>query len=476
MLMHVRKTDMLWSYAGTILALGINFIIIPILMRYLDQNALGLWQVFTSIGSIAILLDFGFSPTLARNIAYIWSGASDLKKTGGYVVAENKEPNYDMLSKVLKVCQRIYLIISLFALLFLSTIGTVYIIHITKDFTGYRHLIAWTIYLAAVFINLYFYYCSAALIGIGQVGNNNKAKFYASIVQIVACFILCIFQFGIIAPCFAYLLFGLFFRGLARRRFYSTNNLKEKLHQLVRQVETSEIKRIFLVIWHNAWRDGLVVFSMFLIGQANTIICSLFYTLQQTAMYSLSLQFVQGIGIVSSVTYATYQPKLQAAYIKQDITETKRLVSFSVVTYCIVYFVSFIMLITIGIPFLELVNRRYVFDIPLLLGIGLYIFFQKRYIMYCSFISNTNKVPYVKAFILSGFLSVLLSIAFSKYLSIGIWGLVLGQFLSQSVYNNWQWSRRVKKTLNLHTVGMLRIAVNDYKRILREIITKQNNN
>ncbi len=471
--MVIKKKDLLWSYAGTVLALGINFIIIPILMRYLDQNALGLWQVFSSIGSIAILLDFGFSPTLARSIAYIWSGASDLKKTGGYVVASSKEPNYDMLSKVLKVCQRIYLVISLFALLLLSTIGTVYILHITKDFTSHRHLIAWTIYLLAVFINLYFYYCSAALIGIGQVGNNNKAKFYASIVQIVACFILCVLQFGIIAPCFAYLLFGLFFRGLARRCFYSTNNLKEKLHQLVHQVEASEIKRIFLVIWHNAWRDGLVVFSMFLIGQANTIICSLFYSLQQTAMYSLSLQFVQGIGIVSGVAYATFQPKMQAAFIRQDITETKRLVSFSVVTYCITFFVSFITLIAIGIPFLELVNRRYVFDIPLLLGIGLYIFLQKRFIMYCSFISNTNKVPYVKPFILSGFFSVLLSIVFSKCLSIGIWGLVLGQFLSQSVYNNWHWSRRVKKTLDLDAGGMFKSAVNDYKRIFREIIAKR---
>lgn len=474
MAMKVRKTDLIWTYIGTILTLGINFIIIPILMRFLSQDSLGLWQVFASIGSIALLLDFGFSPTLARNIAYIWSGANDLKKTGAYTVTENREPNYEMLNKVLKVCQRIYLIISLVSLFALSTIGTVYIIHITREFEGYRHLLAWGIYVIAVFMNLYFYYCSAALIGIGQVGNNSKAKACASLIQIVACLILCLLKLDIIAPCIAYLLFGLFFRGLARRRFYRTNNLKEKLKKVSSKVDSAELKRIFLTIWHNAWRDGLVALSNYLIGQANTIICSLFYSLQETAIYSLSLQFVQAIGIVSAVTYSTFQPKLQEAYVKEDKEETNRLMSLSVVTYSLVFILCFSVLVTAGIPILKLVSSSYVFNIPMLFGLGVYMYLQRRYIMYCSYISNTNEVPYVKAFVLSGILSIILSILFNAFLPIGTWGLVLGQFISQSIYNNWYWSKKVKKMLGLHVPNMIKSALNDYKKIFRSFRRKAN--
>ena len=452
MTMKVRKKDVIWNYIGTILTLFINF------------------------SSIALLLDFGFSPTLARNIAYIWSGASDLKKTGAFIVSENREPNYEMLNKVFKVCQRIYMIISLFSLFVLSTIGTLYIMHITKNLEGYRHFIAWAIYVIAVFMNLYFYYCSAALIGIGQVGKNSKAKAYASLVQIVSCLILCILKLDIIAPCIAYLLFSLFFRGLARRWFYSTNNLKEELRKVSDKVESAELKRIFLTIWHNAWRDGLVAMSNYLIGQANTIICSLFYTLQETAIYSLSLQFVQAIGIISAVTYSTFQPKLQEAYVKEDKKETNRLMSLSVVTYCLVFSIGFFALLIIGIPVLKLVSNSYVFDIPMLCGLGVYMFLQRRYIMYTSYISNTNQVPYVKAFVLSGILSIVLSIAFNALLPIGTWGLVLGQFLSQIVYNNWYWSRKVKKMLGLNLPEMINSATNDYIRIVKSLGRKDNEN
>jgi len=474
MVMKVRKRDLVWSYIGTILTLGINFIIIPILMHFLGQNSLGLWQVFASIGSIALLLDFGFSPTLARNIAYIWSGANELRKTGANIVNENREPNYEMLYKVLKVCQRIYLIISSIAIVILSTIGTVYIIHITKDFEGYRHLIAWAIYVFAVFMNLYFYYWSAALIGIGQVGNNSKAKAYASIIQIVSCLIFCMLKLDIIAPCIAYLLFGVFFRGIARWRFYKTNNLKEKLREVSIKIDSKEIRRIFSIIWHNAWRDGLVALSNYLIGQANTIICSLFYSLQDTAIYSLSLQFVQAIGIISVVTYSTFQPKLQEAYVKDDMAETRRLMSISVITYSIVFIGCFLILIIAGIPILRFISSQYVFSIPMLVALGFYMYLQRRYMMFCSYISNTNEVPYVKAFVLSGVISIILSCLFNAFIPIGTWGLVLGQFASQSIYNNWYWSLKVKKRLGLHVPEMMKSTFSEYARLFKHLGGKTN--
>ena len=57
-----------------------NIVMIPFLVYYLDENLLGLWYVFCSIGAMTALFDFGFATTFARNITYCFSGAKKLCK------------------------------------------------------------------------------------------------------------------------------------------------------------------------------------------------------------------------------------------------------------------------------------------------------------------------------------------------------------------------------------------------------------
>ena len=205
-----------------------------------------------------------------------------------------------------------------------------------------------------------------------------------------------------------------------------------------------------------------------MIGQANTIICSVFYSLRETAIYSLSLQFVQAIGMLAAVMYSTYQPKLQETYIKKKREETRRLLSLAVVTYGIVYWLGFVLLLSVGIPILKLISRDYIFNIPVLIILGIYMYFHRRYLIYTSYISNTNEVPYVKAFVLSGVLSICLSIIINVTVDIGIFGIVLGQFISQVIYNNWYWPKKVKKMLELNTPMMFKSAVSDYMKNLKK--------
>ena len=58
MAVEIEKKDVVWNYLGTIASLGSNLVMVPILMFFLDSDLLGLWQIFTSIGAIALLLDF----------------------------------------------------------------------------------------------------------------------------------------------------------------------------------------------------------------------------------------------------------------------------------------------------------------------------------------------------------------------------------------------------------------------------------
>ena len=59
--------------------------------------------------------------------------------------------------------------------------------------------------------------------------------------------------------------------------------------------------------------------------------------------------------------------------------------------------------------------------------------------MCATFLTNTNKLPYVRAFVISAFIGVLLTLLMAVFTDLGLYSLVLGQGLSQIVYNNWKW-------------------------------------
>lgn len=63
-MIEIKGKDIVWSYLGALLSMAANIVMIPFLVYYLDENLLGLWYVFCSIGAMTALFDFGFATTL----------------------------------------------------------------------------------------------------------------------------------------------------------------------------------------------------------------------------------------------------------------------------------------------------------------------------------------------------------------------------------------------------------------------------
>lgn len=74
--------NLLWNYIGYGVSLGVNLFLLPIVLFFLSSEELGLWYVFLSISTFINLVDFGFSPQLARFVTYAYTGAGVLQKEG----------------------------------------------------------------------------------------------------------------------------------------------------------------------------------------------------------------------------------------------------------------------------------------------------------------------------------------------------------------------------------------------------------
>lgn len=122
----VTKNDIFWSYTAQLLNIGAGIFILPIILKKLSSAELGVWYVFLAIASLVALLDFGFLPTIQRNVSYVFSGVEELLEQG---ISEKKsnEINYKLLKDIIETSKIIYRRISILILIFLSTLGSLYI-------------------------------------------------------------------------------------------------------------------------------------------------------------------------------------------------------------------------------------------------------------------------------------------------------------------------------------------------------------
>lgn len=453
MKVQLNRKDVVWNYLGIMMNLGGNFLILPFLLYFLDDSRYGLWNVFVSLGGIVALFDFGFNTTFARNITFCWSGARALSKES-VEYSENSEPDFFLMKKVLNTCRVIYFVISLVALLALSIFGTAYIYYIGGEIDGIDYIFAWLIYGVAIFLNLYYGYYDSFLRGVGAIATVNKLKIFARIVQILLVAILMFSGFGIMGASVAYLGYGLFFRVTAKRSFYRYHNIGNELKNITEEPAKKDIREMFTVIWHNAWRDGLVSLANYLSNQVTVIIASLYLTLAETGAYSLAVQLAQAVVQISSALYTAYQPTLQSAYVARNKGKIKDVMSAILVSFVTLSILGFAALFLVGIPLIRLVKPSAVLEPALILGVGMYQIILKGRNCYTSYLSSTNRLPYTRAFVTSGVLCVLFSFVFEQFLNLGIWGLIFAQVLSQVIFNAWYWPLFVHRELELSVLEL----------------------
>mgnify|MGYP007083836275 FL=1 len=150
--MRIRtdKKTHIWSLTGQVVSVASGLLLMPLMMVFVPEDYLGLWYVYAAIGAIVTLFDNTFAPALARNIAYVWTGARHLQKKD---VAEEDCEEIDpvLFKKVLRTCRLIYLVISGASLVIMLGGFTWHVLSVSATLDSAVVIVSWTIYCAAVF-------------------------------------------------------------------------------------------------------------------------------------------------------------------------------------------------------------------------------------------------------------------------------------------------------------------------------------
>lgn len=428
----------IWGYASQFLQYGSAFLVLPFLLRNLSQPEMGVWYLFMSISILVSMLEMGFSQSLARSYVYVLGGATKLLKSGLSNDSCSQDLNVNLLASLHFACKKIYLVISQVGLIVLIFPGTYYIWYVGhEDIPIIRLFISWGVFCIAMFIGLYSKSYIPLMQGSDKFEDYYKSNALSNIIFIFLIPILLVLEIGLLGIAISFLASSISRMILS---YYYTNSYG--IHGHIKNIVANkkDMAEILSTLWPNAWRQGLVVVGAFLIIRANTLIASIYLGLDDTAMYSLSLQMFSVIQSISLTIFNLKQSQLSALIMSRDYMAIRGLIKKSVSAAIIIFLIGFAGAVFIAPHLLEAIksNTR-LLSSNMLLAMGIMVLLEMLHSIAASVIASSNQVPFVRSALLSGIAVCFGTIFCLSYFGLSIWWLIVTQACVQLAYNNWRW-------------------------------------
>jgi O-antigen/teichoic acid export membrane protein len=435
---ELKKKTISISYISQLLQYCSILFVVPLILNKLPADEIGIWYLFTSVSSLISLLDFGFGPSIQRNVSYVYSGATQLKKEG-YVKSINENIDPYLLKSLFYTSRKIYQTVSLLVFIVALSAGTLYLKYSLNDRFTIEIVVTWLLFILSHSLLLYYGYLLSFIKGRGSINEYNYIVVFSKIVYIIILFIFVILGYSLISLILANLCQTLVVVVIGNKVAYNTETSK-----LLSQ--TDKFENLFSILWENAKNNGIVSFGVFLLSQAGVFMSGMFLKLDEVASLGLLLNVYSMIMVMSRVYVNTSMPAISSLWIKDQKDKVLKIFLKSQLYCYLIFFTSVISLLLLGNFVLKNIIQSNVFlpSINIILLYALFYFFELTHGNCCILISTTNNIPFVKASIIAGIVSVICTISF-LLMGLGMLSFPLGVICGNLPYNVWRWPYYVYK-------------------------------
>jgi len=262
---------------------------------------------------------------------------------------------------------------------------------------------------------------------------------------LIVAVIMILLHFNLIAIVSAQALSTILRRLLSYYTIY-TDEFKKALNDVVAKARKDFIKPIL----PNAVKLGITSIGFFLITRSATLIGALYLTLDDIGSYFITIQIVVIISSIAGVYLYTYLPQIAQYRITNNISAIRKIYLRSCGIMLLTFIAGGLALLFLGNWALELINS----NTPLLsrsfIAVTLFIYLLETNHGFAGNILVTkNEVPFFKASLFAGFVTLLLLLSFFNFTHLGVWSMILAQGIAQGIYQNWRWPMVVAKELNI---------------------------
>lgn len=442
----IGKKDVAWSYMATFFLIGSNIILLPVILNKMPVATVAVWSIFQVISGLVHKLDFGFRPSFARNVSYIFSGVQKLQVEGVSAAEKSDNINYKLLKTSLHAMQNFYRWMAYTVLVLMLSFGSAYVYFVIfpKYEGSYLDLLfSWLILIAVNSYNLYTLYYDALLLGKGYVKESQQITILGQVLYLFVSLVLILLGCGLTAI-FSAQFISVFIRRYFSYRVFFTKELVTKLNL----VHEDDFKDVLHAITPNAIKVGLTNLGGFLVNRSSVLLGSAFLSLEHIACFSITFQVVEVIAKCSTVYFQANTPRIAKFRASKNIGELKKLFNTSIISMLVVYILFGSMFLLFGNYAMQLIKSETQF-LPLALSSTLILFslLEHNHSISAGFIAADNRIPFFIPSILSGVLTVILLWFFLSVCKLGLWGVLLAPGIAQLAYQNWKWPSVVIKEL-----------------------------
>jgi O-antigen/teichoic acid export membrane protein len=428
LMLKLNSSASFWNIIYNGLRIGGNILTLPIALRTLSQSEMGLYYTFVAVGGLASFMDMGLGCTVARQAAYIYSGAKTLIPMGVPECYSDGKPDMKLFSKLVSTVRRLFMILGCFTAAILMIPGGIFIGRsILSSGLKPSLIVAWLVFAASVAHSLGTAFWGNFLMGVKKERLSSVIGTYAQAGYIIIVLIGLLYGFGIWSYSIALLISGVAQRNVCKHFF-----VKHTQVGISQKLDFSMLKSL----WPMSWRLWIVLASMYAFQKANVIVSSGELGLQDTAGYGLLIALYNIAYQMISTPLQISFPRISRLRVAGDLKAIRSIFFTRLYGALAVSLLVFGLLIMIGPYLLNLIGAKtHLPSFSIMLVSAIFFLLDRHQGEYFTLVLGENKNPFIIPYVLTALLSIsLMTFGGMKY---GLMGLIVGQGISQMLINNW---------------------------------------
>ncbi len=408
------------------LRLGANVLILPLVLRRLTPEEMGVWYVFVAIAALNPILDMGVSTTLMRFASMLWAGAERVESTG-LPTAEKAGPNIEGLSRLYSAARVIYLLLAIGIVVLMALAGPLLVFSEKQEMLkGMAFSPVWWAFIAVSAMGVYSQFGNTMLRGIGKIVPSQ-------VIQILAnCLYLMVAAGLIVAGAGLYSLIGgacaySAVVGIASRRLLARANIEGRF---------SLDRGLALRMVPGTARMAVVCLGNFLMVHSGIVLSARHLSLSDAASLGLSLQLVNAMAAMTAVPVNVRVPRFTQFGVNGDLRGLRESFSSAMWLGAAGFAAGAVVIVGFGADILRLFGSK----TTLLSGAALGFlcsykaveFVQNNFV---TLVASQNRIPFVLQAVVGGGLTYVVGSQLVRPL--GLWGLLLATGGVQLVVCSW---------------------------------------
>ena len=431
------KNDLLLGYFSQLSNVLYGILMVIFIPAIFNANESVFWFLLLSIFSLTAVVDAGFSSTIVRIVAYIYSGASEISSQG-YKKSQNlHDIDRVKLSNVVNLSKYIYTYLSLFVIFIIGVFGSVYFYYFLEDNIIQDGWLVWFVFLLGFFINIYYLYIPPIIMGIGKIGVYHTGMLITRMSRLV------LGTFAIVLGESLILLSLSLVVSVVIGRVYLYIKLSD-FKMSLNFVHSPKTKNLDVkTLFPNSWKMGLNMAGVFLINQASIFICAAYLSADESMPYIITLQIFGIIFSFSHMYFNNHVPMFATSvvhgYTKDAFVVFKQILGKAVFMF---FFAALLIVLLKSVVLNNNVTLHiYLVSNNILWLLILFGSLELAHSFSTTYISTFNIIPFYKAVLVSGIIIVLITLLYASIFQLTIFSVVIIQGVVQLSYNNWKWPR-----------------------------------